>query len=98
MAEVGLRWCGIDAAFNRTEDLDVKVSKEALSSAIRSGWCSKGPPTGHGRPQGPSLRHRTGVLGMTNRDFEARYYFRTSGHSPWSSGRQASSAGMVASC
>jgi hypothetical protein len=24
--------------------------------------------------------------------FEARYYFRTSGHSPWSSGRQASSA------
>ena len=26
------------------------------------------------------------------------YYFRTRGHSPWSSGRQASSAGMVASC
>src|SRR5260221_5508246 len=51
MAEVGLRWCGVDAAFNRTEDLDVKVSKEALSSAIRSGWCRKGPATGHGRPQ-----------------------------------------------
>src|SRR5258708_7890680 len=42
--------------FNRTEDLDVKVSKEALSSAIRSGWCSKGPATGHGRPQGQERR------------------------------------------
>jgi Protein of unknown function (DUF3489) len=37
---------------NRTEALNVEVSKEALSSAIRSGWCSKGPATGHGRPQG----------------------------------------------
>ena len=42
--------------FNRTEDLDVKVSKEALSSAIRSGWCSKDPATGHGRPQGQEGR------------------------------------------
>src|SRR5262249_48389708 len=41
---------------NRTEDLDVKVSKEALSSAIRSGWCSKDPATGHGRPQGQEGR------------------------------------------
>jgi hypothetical protein len=42
--------------FNRTEDLDVKVSKEALSSAIRSGWCSKGPATDHDRPQGQERR------------------------------------------
>jgi hypothetical protein len=42
--------------FNRREDLDVKVSKEALSSAIRSGWCSKGPATGHDRPQGQEGR------------------------------------------
>src|SRR4030088_3241910 len=42
--------------FNRTEDLDVNVSKEALSSAIRSGWCSKGPATGHGRPPGQEGR------------------------------------------
>src|SRR2546421_10709874 len=45
--------------FNQTEDLDVKVSKEALSSAIRSRWCSKGPATGHGRPQGQE--DRTGL-------------------------------------
>jgi hypothetical protein len=43
MAEVGLRWCGVGRRFNRTEDLDVKLSKEALRSAIRSRWCSKGP-------------------------------------------------------
>src|SRR5260370_5235070 len=41
---------------NRTEDLDVKVSKEALSSAIRSGWCGKGSATGHGRPKGQEGR------------------------------------------
>src|SRR5260370_1736818 len=46
--------------FNRTEDLDVKVSKEALSSAIRSGWCSKGPATAHDRPQGQQ-EGRTGL-------------------------------------
>src|SRR5262249_53575343 len=39
-----------------TEDLDVKVSKEALTSAIRSRWCSKGLATGHGRPQGQEGR------------------------------------------
>src|SRR5205085_1598592 len=42
--------------FNRTEDLDVKVSEEALSSAIRSGWCGNGTATGHGRPQGQEGR------------------------------------------
>ena len=56
MAEVGLRWCGVGRRFNRTEDLDVKLSKEALRSAIRSGWCSKGPATGHDRPQGQEGR------------------------------------------
>ena len=29
MAEMGLRWCGGDAALNRTEDLNVKVCEEA---------------------------------------------------------------------
>src|SRR5258707_2502747 len=46
--------------FNRTEDLDVKVSKEALSSAIRSGWRSKGLATAHDRPQGQQ-EGRTGL-------------------------------------
>jgi Protein of unknown function (DUF3489) len=35
------------------EDLDVKVSKEALSSVIRSGWwCSKTLATDHDRSKG----------------------------------------------
>jgi hypothetical protein len=50
MAEVGLRWWRRDAAMNRTEDLNVKVREEALSSLIHSGWwCSKALPTDHER-------------------------------------------------
>ena len=41
---------------NRTEDLNVEVREEALSIALRTGWSSKGPATGHGRPQGQEGR------------------------------------------
>ena len=35
MAEVGLRWCGGNAAANRTEDLNVKVCEQAINSVIQ---------------------------------------------------------------
>jgi hypothetical protein len=31
IAEVGLRWCGANAAIDPTEDLDVKICEEAIS-------------------------------------------------------------------
>jgi len=33
MAEVGLRWCGTTPPSTETEDLDVKVCEEAITSA-----------------------------------------------------------------
>src|SRR6266446_3703395 len=45
--------------FNRTEDLDVKVREEALSSLIRSGWwCSKTLATDRDRSQGQERQSR----------------------------------------
>src|SRR5687767_4554608 len=36
LAETGLRWCGANAAMNRTEDLHVKVCEEAAGCIIGS--------------------------------------------------------------
>jgi len=37
MAEVGLRWCGVRPPSTETEDLDVKVCEEAITSASTDG-------------------------------------------------------------
>src|SRR5438270_14030832 len=55
MAEVGLRWCGTNAAMHRTEDLDVKVHEEALT---RGWWCSKTLATDRDRSQGQKRKSR----------------------------------------
>jgi hypothetical protein len=39
MAEVGLWWCGATPPSNETEDLDVKVCEEAITSAHRNDCC-----------------------------------------------------------
>src|ERR1700730_14978006 len=44
---------------NRLEDLHVEVREEALTSLIRSGWCSKTLATDHDRSQGQ--KGRTGL-------------------------------------
>jgi len=44
IAEVGLRWCGRDAASNRTEDLNVKAHEEAIiQSSAMSASAAKSP-------------------------------------------------------
>jgi len=53
MAEVGLRWCGANAAIHRTEDLDVKICEEAVSCLIGGACsCCKTLATDHDRSQG----------------------------------------------
>jgi hypothetical protein len=37
MSEVGLRWCGVRPPSTETEDLDVKVCEEAITSASTDG-------------------------------------------------------------
>jgi hypothetical protein len=53
MAEVGLWWCGVTPPSAQTEDLDVKVCEEAITSASTHGNdCRKAVAAGNG--QSPS--------------------------------------------
>jgi hypothetical protein len=50
MAEVGLRWCGTTPPSTETEDLDVKVCDEAITSASTDGSaCRKAVAASSGR-------------------------------------------------
>src|SRR6266404_4605311 len=50
MAEVGLWWCGTTPPSTETEDLDVKVCEEAITSASTHGNdCRKAVDTGNGQ-------------------------------------------------
>ena len=53
MAEVGLPWCGATPPSNETEDLDVKVCEETITSTSTHGNdCRKAVASGNG--QSPS--------------------------------------------
>jgi len=46
VAEVGLRWCGATPPSTETEDLDVKVCEEAITS-VSTGACRKAVAAGN---------------------------------------------------
>ena len=55
MAEVGLRWCGATPPSTETEDLHVKVCKEAITSAsTRVNDCRKAVAAGNGQSPSPA--------------------------------------------